>query len=79
MMSPKSFNVDWHVRMTEACLLAHALPLADIAEKATSNFIYNFDCIISPDSKHLQNLELQIRVVMYVHAYTYYDANRPLG
>lgn len=79
MMSPKSFNVGWPVRMAGACLLAPALPSADIAEKATSNFLYNFDCIISPDSKHLQNQELQIRVVMYVHAYTHYDTNRPLG
>ncbi|KAB0374568.1 hypothetical protein FD755_013060 [Muntiacus reevesi] len=66
------FNVDRHVGMAVAGLLADARSLADIAREEASNFRSNFGYNIP--LKHLAD-----RVAMYVHAYTLYSAVRPFG
>ncbi|KAM8782037.1 proteasome subunit alpha type-3 isoform 2-T2 [Rhynchonycteris naso] len=66
------FNVDRHVGMAVAGLLADARSLADIAREEASNFRSNFGYDIP--LKHLAD-----RVAMYVHAYTLYSAVRPFG
>ncbi|EFB24923.1 hypothetical protein PANDA_000829, partial [Ailuropoda melanoleuca] len=66
------FNVDRHVGMVVAGLLADARSLADIAREEASNFRSNFGYNIP--LKHLAD-----RVAMYVHAYTLYSAVRPFG
>ncbi|CAD7693261.1 unnamed protein product [Nyctereutes procyonoides] len=66
------FNVDRHVGVAVAGLLADARSLADIAREEASNFISNFGCNIP--LKHLAD-----KVAMYVHAYTLYSAVRPFG
>ncbi|KAM6445833.1 proteasome subunit alpha type-3 isoform 2-T2 [Rhynochetos jubatus] len=66
------FNVDRHVGMAVAGLLADARSLADIAREEASNFRSNYGYDIP--LKHLAD-----RVAMYVHAYTLYSAVRPFG
>uniref|UniRef100_A0A669QNA3 Proteasome subunit alpha type n=1 Tax=Phasianus colchicus TaxID=9054 RepID=A0A669QNA3_PHACC len=66
------FNVDRHVGMAVAGLLADARSLADIAREEASNFRTNYGYDIP--LKHLAD-----RVAMYVHAYTLYSAVRPFG
>uniref|UniRef100_A0A670HX40 Proteasome subunit alpha type n=1 Tax=Podarcis muralis TaxID=64176 RepID=A0A670HX40_PODMU len=66
------FNVDRHVGMAVAGLLADARSLADIAREEASNFRSNYGYNIP--LKHLAD-----RVAMYVHAYTLYSAVRPFG
>nr|XP_058139307.1 proteasome subunit alpha type-3-like [Dasypus novemcinctus] len=66
------FNVDRHVRMVVAGVLADARSLADIAREEASNFRSNFGCNIP--LKHLAD-----RVAMDVHACTLYSAVRPFG
>ncbi|XP_061854794.1 proteasome subunit alpha type-3 isoform X2 [Colius striatus] len=66
------FNVDRHVGMAVAGLLADARSLADVAREEASNFRSNYGYDIP--LKHLAE-----RVAMYVHAYTLYSAVRPFG
>uniref|UniRef100_A0A674N1N8 Proteasome subunit alpha type n=1 Tax=Takifugu rubripes TaxID=31033 RepID=A0A674N1N8_TAKRU len=66
------FNIDRHVGMAVAGLLADARSLADVAREEASSFrsSYGYDIPL----KHLSE-----RVAMYVHAYTLYSAVRPFG
>ncbi|KAG2457761.1 ARI4A protein, partial [Polypterus senegalus] len=66
------FNIDRHVGMAVAGLLADARSLAEIAREEASNFRSNYGHDIP--LKHLSD-----RVAMYVHAYTLYSAVRPFG
>uniref|UniRef100_A0A7N8Y7X4 Proteasome subunit alpha type n=1 Tax=Mastacembelus armatus TaxID=205130 RepID=A0A7N8Y7X4_9TELE len=66
------FNIDRHVGMAVAGLLADARSLADVAREEASNFRSNYGHDIP--LKHLSD-----RVAMYVHAYTLYSAVRPFG
>ncbi|MBN3313148.1 ARI4A protein, partial [Atractosteus spatula] len=66
------FNIDRHVGMAVAGLLADARSLSEIAREEASNFRSNYGHDIP--LKHLAD-----RVAMYVHAYTLYSAVRPFG
>uniref|UniRef100_A0A8C7W9X5 Proteasome subunit alpha type n=1 Tax=Oncorhynchus mykiss TaxID=8022 RepID=A0A8C7W9X5_ONCMY len=66
------FNVDRHVGMAVAGLLADARSLSEVAREEASNFRSNYGHNIP--LKHLSE-----RVAMYVHAYTLYSAVRPFG
>uniref|UniRef100_A0A3Q3B547 Proteasome subunit alpha type n=1 Tax=Kryptolebias marmoratus TaxID=37003 RepID=A0A3Q3B547_KRYMA len=66
------FNIDRHVGMAVAGLLADARSLAEVAREEASNFRSNYGHDIP--LKHLSD-----RVAMYVHAYTLYSAVRPFG
>uniref|UniRef100_A0A672I3I8 Proteasome subunit alpha type n=1 Tax=Salarias fasciatus TaxID=181472 RepID=A0A672I3I8_SALFA len=66
------FNIDRHVGMAVAGLLADARSLAEVAREEASNFRVNYGHDIP--LKHLSD-----RVAMYVHAYTLYSAVRPFG
>uniref|UniRef100_A0A8C4H5N9 Proteasome subunit alpha type n=1 Tax=Dicentrarchus labrax TaxID=13489 RepID=A0A8C4H5N9_DICLA len=66
------FNIDRHVGMAVAGLLADARSLADVAREEASSFRSNYGHDIP--LKHLSD-----RVAMYVHAYTLYSAVRPFG
>ncbi|XP_062905655.1 proteasome subunit alpha type-3 [Mobula hypostoma] len=66
------FNIDRHVGMAVAGLLADARSLTDIAREEASNFRSNYGYDIP--LRHLAD-----RVAMYVHAYTLYSAVRPFG
>ncbi|XP_006865009.1 PREDICTED: proteasome subunit alpha type-3-like [Chrysochloris asiatica] len=66
------FNVEPHVGMAVAGLLADARSLADIAKEEASNFRSNF--VYNSSLKYLAD-----RVAMYVHAYILYRAVRPFG
>uniref|UniRef100_A0AAV2JJH0 Proteasome subunit alpha type-3 n=1 Tax=Knipowitschia caucasica TaxID=637954 RepID=A0AAV2JJH0_KNICA len=66
------FNIDRHVGMAVAGLLADARSLAEVARDEASNFRSNYGHDIP--LKHLSE-----RVAMYVHAYTLYSAVRPFG
>ncbi|KAM3594236.1 uncharacterized protein V6R79_004615 [Siganus canaliculatus] len=66
------FNIDRHVGMAVAGLLADARSLADVAREEASGFRSNYGHDIP--LKHLAD-----RVAMYVHAYTLYSAVRPFG
>ncbi|XP_061898431.1 uncharacterized protein LOC133646735 [Entelurus aequoreus] len=65
-------NIDRHVGMAVAGLLADAHSLAEVAREEASNFKSNYGHNIP--LKHLSE-----RVAMYVHAYTLYSAVRPFG
>ncbi|XP_041828807.1 proteasome subunit alpha type-3 [Melanotaenia boesemani] len=66
------FNIDRHVGMAVAGLLADARSLSEVAREEASNFRSNYGHDIP--LKHLSE-----RVAMYVHAYTLYSAVRPFG
>uniref|UniRef100_A0A4W4GXT7 Proteasome subunit alpha type n=1 Tax=Electrophorus electricus TaxID=8005 RepID=A0A4W4GXT7_ELEEL len=66
------FNIDRHVGMAVAGLLADARSLSEVAREEASNFRSNYGHDIP--LKHLAD-----RVAMYVHAYTLYSAVRPFG
>uniref|UniRef100_A0AAX7T9E4 Proteasome subunit alpha type-3 n=1 Tax=Astatotilapia calliptera TaxID=8154 RepID=A0AAX7T9E4_ASTCA len=66
------FNIDRHIGMAVAGLLADARSLAEVAREEASNFRSNYGHDIP--LKHLSD-----RVAMYVHAYTLYSAVRPFG
>uniref|UniRef100_A0A3Q3KET6 Proteasome subunit alpha type n=1 Tax=Monopterus albus TaxID=43700 RepID=A0A3Q3KET6_MONAL len=66
------FNIDRHVGMAVAGLLADARSLAEVAREEASNFRSNYGHDVP--LKHLSD-----RVAMYVHAYTLYSAVRPFG
>ncbi|KAG7277762.1 hypothetical protein CRUP_023050 [Coryphaenoides rupestris] len=66
------FNVDRHVGMAVAGLLADARSLSEVAREEASNFRSNYGHNVP--LKHLAD-----RVAMYVHAYTLYSAVRPFG
>ncbi|NP_001279073.1 proteasome subunit alpha type-3 [Callorhinchus milii] len=66
------FNIDRHVGMAVAGLLADARSLADIAREEAANFRTSYGYNIP--LRHLAD-----RVAMYVHAYTLYSAVRPFG
>ncbi|KAM9842202.1 proteasome subunit alpha type-3 isoform 1-T1 [Aulostomus maculatus] len=66
------FNIDRHVGMAVAGLLADARSLAEVSREEASNFRSNYGHDIP--LKHLSE-----RVAMYVHAYTLYSAVRPFG
>ncbi|KAG1973196.1 proteasome subunit alpha type-3 [Pimephales promelas] len=66
------FNIDRHVGMAVAGLLADARSLSEVAREEASNFRSNYGHDIP--LKHLAE-----RVAMYVHAYTLYSAVRPFG
>ncbi|KTF88891.1 hypothetical protein cypCar_00022658, partial [Cyprinus carpio] len=66
------FNIDRHVGMAVAGLLADARSLSEVSREEASNFRSNYGHDIP--LKHLAD-----RVAMYVHAYTLYSAVRPFG
>uniref|UniRef100_A0A8C1GLG0 Proteasome subunit alpha type n=1 Tax=Cyprinus carpio TaxID=7962 RepID=A0A8C1GLG0_CYPCA len=66
------FNIDRHVGMAVAGLLADARSLSEVSREEASNFRSNYGHDIP--LKHLAD-----RVGMYVHAYTLYSAVRPFG
>uniref|UniRef100_A0A8D3E8A8 Proteasome subunit alpha type n=1 Tax=Scophthalmus maximus TaxID=52904 RepID=A0A8D3E8A8_SCOMX len=66
------FNIDRHVGMAVAGLLADARSLSEVAREEASSFRSNYGHDIP--LKHLSD-----RVAMYVHAYTLYSAVRPFG
>ncbi|XP_021429624.2 proteasome subunit alpha type-3 [Oncorhynchus mykiss] len=66
------FNVDRHVGMAVAGLLADARSLSEVAREEASNFRSNY-------GHNIPLKYLSERVAMYVHAYTLYSAVRPFG
>lgn len=65
-------NIDRHIGMAVAGLLADARQVVEVARDEASNFRYNYGGNIP--LKHLAE-----RVSMYVHAYTLYSSVRPFG
>lgn len=66
------FNIDRHVGMAVAGLLADSRQVVDIARDEAANFRSNFGSSIPV--KHLAE-----KVAMYVHAHTLYSSVRPFG
>eukprot|EP00058_Branchiostoma_floridae_P024691 XP_002610181.1 hypothetical protein BRAFLDRAFT_264234 [Branchiostoma floridae] len=66
------FNIDRHIGMAVAGLLADARQISEIARDEASNFRYNYGGDIP--CKNLAD-----RVAMYMHAYTLYSHVRPFG
>jgi len=66
------FNVDSHVGMAVAGLIADARQLAEIARKESSNYRSQYG--VSIPLNYLND-----RISMYMHAYTLYSAVRPYG
>ncbi|XP_069116614.1 proteasome subunit alpha type-3-like [Argopecten irradians] len=66
------FNVDQHIGMAVAGLLADARQVVETAREECSNYRYNYGCPIP--LKHMTD-----RVSLYVHAHTLYSSVRPFG
>ncbi|KAH3697083.1 proteasome subunit alpha type-3-like [Dreissena polymorpha] len=66
------FNIDKHIGMAVAGLLADARQIVENAREESSNYRSNYGSPIP--LKHLTD-----RVSMYVHAYTLYGSIRPFG
>lgn len=66
------FNIDRHIGMAVAGILADARQIVDVAKQEAANFRSDFGLPIPV--KFLAD-----RVSMYIHAYTLYSAVRPFG
>ncbi|XP_025104869.1 proteasome subunit alpha type-3-like [Pomacea canaliculata] len=66
------FNIDRHIGVTVAGLLADARQLVERAKEESSNYRFNYGSPIP--LQHMTN-----RLSMYVHAYTLHSAVRPFG
>lgn len=66
------FNIDRHIGMAVAGILADARQIVDLAKREAANFRSDFGLPIPV--KFLAD-----RVSMYIHAYTLYSAVRPFG
>jgi len=66
------FNVDRHIGMAVAGLIADARQLVDIARKESGNYRSQYG--VSIPLNYLND-----RISMYMHAYTLYSAVRPYG
>ncbi|KAK5917525.1 hypothetical protein CgunFtcFv8_012408 [Champsocephalus gunnari] len=74
------FNIDRHVGMAVAGLLADARSLSEVAREEASSFrsSYGHDIPLKLTVSPLVSAPVE-RVAMYVHAYTLYSAVRPFG
>uniref|UniRef100_A0A8C1I9S0 Proteasome subunit alpha type n=2 Tax=Cyprinus carpio TaxID=7962 RepID=A0A8C1I9S0_CYPCA len=75
------FNIDRHVGMAVAGLLADARSLSEVSREEASNFRSNYghDIPLKNEEIKIRHKHLADRVAMYVHAYTLYSAVRPFG